>query len=344
MTIENPSQQQVYPVTPYKPDGGYTLNGVLLLVLSMILAGAAMGFVVYLISQLIYLILIFPILIGLALGAIGARVAKSANLRNPVIGGIAGLLGGIVAMVMVHYFDYQEFKGQIEKLSPEWKEFAQLPPDQQKVAEADLLAQATDREKAAEFLHALRIHDFPHYIDYQAEQGVQIKSTHGGSGKGLNLGYYGSYIYWLVELGIVAGFTFGLVKTQAGQPFCADCMLWKKPRMLGLLAGPPQPAIEGVNSGELAKIVQAKPAALSGDLDLSVVTCPNCGRSSAEVQLQATVVDKEGKKSRKTLAQASWPADAVPALEALFVRKPPAAPPAPSSAPTATATPSASAS
>jgi len=326
----------VYPVTPYRSDGGYTLNGVILLVLTMLIAGAAMGYVVHLISQFFYLILIFPILIGLALGTIGARVAKSASLRNPPLGGLAGLFGGIVAMVMVHYFDYQQFKGDLDKLSPEWKEFAQLPTDQQKQAEADLLSHAKDRDRAAPFLRALRVQDFPHYVDYEAEQGVQLKSSHdfGHERGGMNLGYYGTYIYWLVELGIVAGMTFTIVKAQAGQPFCPECMLWKQPRLLGNLAGPPQPAMEGVLSGEVAKIAAAKPGVPSSNLDLSVVTCPHCASSSAEVHLQATVVDKHGKRSKKTLALASWPAEAVQVLEALFVRTPPVSPPpAPAPAP-----------
>src|SRR5687767_1597259 len=102
-TAESPVYPS-YPARPYAPDGGATLAGAMSLIFGVVVAGAAMGYVVYLVSKAFYLIFIFPILIGVGLGWIAARVTKSGRVRNPLIGGLAGLLAAVVAMTTVRYF------------------------------------------------------------------------------------------------------------------------------------------------------------------------------------------------------------------------------------------------
>src|SRR5579883_1188303 len=92
---------------PYQPDGGVTFHGVPILFGSVFLAALFAGWLAALIGQVFYLIILFPIGIGCLVaggGFLGVRIGK---VRNPIIGGVAGLVGGIVAMVAMHYFTYR---------------------------------------------------------------------------------------------------------------------------------------------------------------------------------------------------------------------------------------------
>src|SRR5918999_1394985 len=91
-----------FNVAQYRPAGGFTSAGVMMLVGALLVAGGVLGFVVHLVSQAFYLIILFPVLIGVALGWIGVRMVKQGRVRSPLLGGVAGLLGGVLAMFMVH--------------------------------------------------------------------------------------------------------------------------------------------------------------------------------------------------------------------------------------------------
>ena len=335
MTTGNPSEvstgaaaaapQTNYPrydVRPYQPDGGFTASGMVTMLGAMLVAGAVIGFAAHWVSQLFYLIILFPILIGLALGFVGKRLVKFANLRNPLLGGLAGLVGGVAAMMMMHYFDYQTFRGMVAEQAPDIVEVARMPEDQR----ANEYPQFEDPATARELVEAYD--SFPGFMNFSARQGVEIKSTRGSSGKDnpLNLGFVGSYIYWVIETLIVAGMTFAMVRGQTREPFCTECSLWKSFRRLGAFGGEPEAAVAGVTSGDVNALAAAKPGALSSPLELHVAECANCRRADASVKLELLTTNKEGKLERKVLAHTMWPADSVPVLDSLFA--PPQPPPA----------------
>jgi hypothetical protein len=212
-----PTPLPKFNVSRYRPDGGFAISGMGMLISALVLLGAALGFVAHFVSQWIYLIAIFPVCIGLALGAVGHRMVKTGRVRNPLLGGFAGFLGGILAMTMMHYFDYESFKSKTKQADTEFIEFAKLPADQRDVLYQAGNTPADERDKIELAIGALN--SFAGYMNLQAREGVQFKKA-SGSGKGTNLGYYGSYIYWVVEVLIVAGITFAMVKGATAEPFC----------------------------------------------------------------------------------------------------------------------------
>jgi hypothetical protein len=320
-TKATPTSYPRYDVQPYQPDGGFTASGLVTMLGAMLVAGALIGFAAHWVSQLFYLIVLFPILIGLALGFVGKRLVKFANLRNPLLGGLAGFVGGVAAMTMMHYFDYQTFRGMVAAQAPDIVEVARLSKQQRE----NEYPQFEDPAAARELVEAYD--GFPGYMNFSARQGVEIKSSRGSSGKDkpLNLGFVGSYIYWVVETLIVAGITFAMVRGQTREPFCTDCSLWKSFRRLGAFGGEPDAAVVGVTGGDVNALAAAKPGALSSPLELHVAECANCRRAHASVKLELLTTNKEGKLERKILAHTMWPADSVAALDSLFA--PPAAPP-----------------
>ena len=318
-----PTNLPKYDVRPYQPDGGFTASGLVTMLGAMLVAGAVIGFAAHWVSQLFYLIILFPILIGLFLGAVGMRLVKFANLRNPLLGGLAGFVGGIAAMTMMHYFDFQKFRRDVTTHAPDVADVARLPAAQR----ASEYAQFENPNGARELVEAYD--SFQGFMNFEARQGVEIKSTRGSSSsaKPLNLGFVGSYIYWVVELLIVAGVTFAMVRGQTREPFCTECSLWKSFRRLGAFGGEPETALAGVTGGDVNALAAAQPGVLDSPLELHVAECDNCRRAGANVKLEQLTTNHKGQLERKVLAHTVWPAESVSVLDSLFA--PPAAPPAP---------------
>ena len=315
-----PTNLPKYDVRPYQPDGGFTTSGLVTMLGAMLVAGAGIGFAAHWVSQLFYLIILFPILIGLFLGAVGMRLVKFANLRNPLLGGLAGFVGGVSAMTMMHYFDYQKFRRDVVNNAPDVADVARMPAGQREGEYPQFENPAGARELVEAYA------SFPGFMNFEARQGVEIKSTRGSSSsaKPLNLGFVGSYIYWVVELLIVAGITFAMVRGQTREPFCAECSLWKSFRRLGAFAGEPDAALAGVTSGDVNALAAAKPGALSSPLELHVAECANCRRAGASVKLEQLTTNHKGQLERKVLAHTVWPVESVGVLDSLFA--PPVAP------------------
>jgi hypothetical protein len=323
-----PAEYPRYDVVDYQPDGGCSTAGVGMLISALVIVGGLLGFVAHLVSQAFYLIIIFPAFIGVALGFIGRKMVVSGRVRNPIVGGIAGFLGGILAMTMMHYFDYEQFKGEVAKLSPNTRQvvevLAQVPVERRKdVLKEDI----TDEQMASlnKLVEAASIHSFIDYMNFEAREGVEISSTHSlGNDRGLNLGFYGSYIYWLIEILIVAAITFGIVKTAASQPFCASCSEWMKLKAVGFFGAPlAPPVVAAIRSGDLGQIVAQVPTQTVTNLKLSAATCPHCGnQGGTDLKLEHVTRDKKGNLQFKTIAHSSYPGQAMEALSAMFLPKP----------------------
>src|SRR3954447_23944719 len=122
--------QSNFATMPYKPDGGYTVGGTLMLIAALAGVGAVLGYIAHIISQWIYLILVFPALIGLGIGLVGTRMVTTGRIRNPWLGGLAGFGAGIFAMLVMHYCDYETLRSALAGASPALRELAKIPPEQ----------------------------------------------------------------------------------------------------------------------------------------------------------------------------------------------------------------------
>jgi hypothetical protein len=91
----------------YKAEGGFSLLGVPVLLAALCAAAVGLGWLASFIGQAFYLILLFPIGIGAGLVFVGLLVGKPTKMRNPLLAGLFGLISSAVAIVSLHYFDYQ---------------------------------------------------------------------------------------------------------------------------------------------------------------------------------------------------------------------------------------------
>jgi hypothetical protein len=305
-----------FDVTAYRPDGGFAMSGMGMLISALVLLGAALGFVAHWVSQWLYLILIFPCAIGLVLGAVGRRMVKSGRVRNPLLGGLAGFLGGVLAMTMMHYFDYETFKSATAARKPDFIEFAHLPTEDREAAYRSNDVPANERSDIELAVRALN--SFPGYMDLQAHEGVQLNKATGG-GKGINLGYWGSYVYWIIEVLIVAGITFGMVKGATAEPYCRPCDQWKQPNVLGFFNGDAGAAAQAVAAGDLEALRNTGPTSEVTNVRLTANGCasatPEC---TVDVKLDHLTADSNGNIKENALAHATYPVQALEHLKSLF--------------------------
>lgn len=322
----SPAFQTSFTTQPYKPDGGYTTGGLLMLIAALAGVGAVLGYIAHIISQWIYLIILFPALIGLGIGLIGARMVKSGRIRNPWLGGLAGFGAGIFAMMVMHYSDYETFRSQLSSAPPALRELAKLPPEQ---IPQDRPADLTPDQwlHLQQILPLLRVQSFKQFMDWQAKMGVTIQGSHSSSSGGINLGYTGSYIYWLIEMLIVAGVTFAMVKDATAQPYCRCCDRWKTSKVLGFFgSGDAATLTSAVNNCDMATLAAAHPTQALTSLRLSAAACDTClGQNPIELKLEQINKDKKGNTETKILTHISTDPAILPTVAALFA--PPAPPP-----------------
>jgi hypothetical protein len=287
-----PSGNPRFDAKPYRPDNFWDWQGLGLIVGFLMLGGLGLGFAASVIEQWLWLVMIFPLGIGTVLGLIGSYAIKIGEVRHPIISGVAGFLGGCSAMLAMHYFDYQGFLQELKNLPLE--ERAQLPP--------------------------LQNVGFWDYMDLMAQEGVTITSTHNVNGQGgINLGYAGSYLYWLAEVGIAAGTAFIVMRRKAAQPYCTLCNTWKQTRYLGKPIVPRVTLLQAIKSGNVGPLAVQEPSPTAGMLKVHLSTCKQCG-TDAPVEVKVEEIGKSfnGQESVQEVAHVSYPGEALRVLEALF--------------------------
>jgi hypothetical protein len=281
-----------YSPEPYKADGGFTIVGLPILFGILTVAAIILGGLAGLISQWFYLVLVFPMAIGFGLfgaGWLGNYVAK---MRNVGIGFLAGLFASCVALGTMHFVEY---RNTIEKVAQEARQNnPKMPPGEEQ---------------------ALRSISFPQYMNLAAKAGVTI----GRRGGGLNLGYWGSWIYWSLELIGVA--VLALIGTVGGaaQPFCPRCESWKDDKTLGHLTGDPEHAQKALEKGKIESLAHHEPGPSRGHLLLTMSHCKSCRhRSTIDVKLQRVTKNDKGEEEKSELAHVTYPGEAIDDFEELF--------------------------
>jgi hypothetical protein len=268
-----------FQVRPYQAEGGLNAAGVLLVMILEIASGLVLGVIASLVSRLFYLILFFPLAIGLGTGMAGALGVQWGKVRNRAVTALIGFLGGCGAMFAMHYCDYLFFRSKVP----------------------------------GEVAPHLGFFD---YIDATAEVGVSI--THSPVGKGgTNLGYIGTYIYYLVEIFIVAGVSLAVVTVAASKPYCSRCNNWKKKYYLGHLDNPPDHAAQSVRLGELQALQPSK--GTSSLVRLFVHVCPDCrGEGAIDVLVQQVSRNEKNEEQVTALVHATYPPEALAAFQQLY--------------------------
>ena len=330
---------RIYPVTPYRPDGGVEAAGLLMLVGASVVVGGAVALAAHLLSQYVWVVVAFPAGMGALLGGAALYCIGRGRVRSPLIAGGVTLAAGVGMMALMHHFDYQSFQRQRAEV-PGWESYQHLSPEQreamlQRAEQGRDLATPPDeaRRREAAFLDGLAVDGFGPYLAWSAAQGVEISGNGGGGGAPITGVFV--YLYWLFEAAIAAGIALVIAHGRARQPYARAAGAWKEPSRLGTLSGRDRDrAIRAINGGDptaLAACVATRgPAAVpgGGGLILTVFASPDAGSVGSADPTDGVDLKLEGPGKAggtREVAMATWPAESLPALRDLFAPPPPRA-------------------
>ena len=207
---------------PYQPSLTAPITGLLILLLAVLLGGAAIGVLAALISNLIYLIILFPIGMGWLGGKFVAGAVRAGKIRNPGVAIGAGILIALVmygAMWATEYFQYRNAQAAV---------ILETQP------QAD--QSAIDRQIDVDLINATGQAGFVGFVLQQDQQGVAIIQLPGFVTALNILGPFLSWVYWLVEVLLIAWVSVTMGRKPAYQPFCETCNRWHgEEKLLGTL-------------------------------------------------------------------------------------------------------------
>jgi len=333
----SPARTIIFEAIPYRADGTIQFGSALQLVGMLGVLGIVLGIISGYVSQHFYLVLLFPLLIGGCIGAAGSRCIKMFHVRNPLICGFAGFFVGGLAMFTMHYTEFQIFEQNLEAaLDDEGRMVRQIALRAEEIhgnwnsASPDERAVLTALEADPLQLMALRANNVWRFLDFSAHQGVELNNAGGGNGPGLNLGYTGSYLYWIAEAFIVAGLAYRMMSVAANEPYCNTCYQWKTASLFG-----PFPKVKEIadliKQGSLTHF-NNHPEQPDSNGMITLFTCPHCEtQSTIDVRVERWTVNRKGEVSKKRLAQMTFPPESMPVLQAVCA--PPEAPAVATTAP-----------
>jgi hypothetical protein len=261
-------------------------TGALLLLTGMSVAGFLVGLIASVISHWLYLVVIFPIGMGVVLGGIGSFLVKFGKARAKFVLWSAGAIAGLATMFGLHvgYFvsELNELEGRV--------------PGVRAVVLRDPTA-------------------FFRFLDMRAERGVVIGK---GGQADKNLGYEGSYVYWVFEMGLIGYIAFIIFSQSAATPLCERCQGWKSERYLGRMTPVPAELVTGpLLDGDLLTLVDRATVTDDVCLRFKATFCPACGPlAPVDVTLERLAPNEKGHIKTSVLEQVRYPGDVLPLLDA----------------------------
>ncbi|WP_299487162.1 hypothetical protein [Acaryochloris sp. IP29b_bin.137] len=273
---------------PYRPSNTVPGTGWVWLLALSTLGGVVVGGAIAFIARWLYLLLIFPALMGFTSGGSTAIAIKRGKVRNPWVGLLFGLLTGLITYGSYqggeYFFTQQSFAKQIEA------EFGQdIDP-----AEANALIDAFWQEQTGSS-------GFLGYLKYAAKQGISIGRV-GSSGDGLPLNETFTWLYWLIELAIIEAISLAIAKPAAEEPFCETCEQWyAQGQRIGTVADDRSEiflnTVQADQMVQAATYIQAKTVA-HPRLEVDLRQCSGCDRGEVALEVQRYSENKEGEGKR----------------------------------------------
>jgi hypothetical protein len=278
---------------PYQPSLHAPAGGLVVLLFAVVLGGAAIGILVSLLSNLVYLILVFPLLMGLMGGAIAARVVHIGKIRNPPVAILAAAAMGVIIYGSMWAADYVQARNMIKE-----DVLAQSPGTSQASLEAaiDTFLQKNTGQTG-----------FIGYILVRDQEGESIGRIGSSDQEPLNLGPVFSWVYWGLELVIILWGAIRSARRAAYEPFCEACGRWyEKPQQLGSLGASRSKEVMGlVDNGQFVKLgeeLQANPA-LPNVAVFMAASGNDCTDGDVLLVVRSQVRDSRGNPTGKDLAR-----------------------------------------
>jgi hypothetical protein len=196
----------------YRSSGRVPFGGLIALLLVTIIGSLIVGGIVFAVSHLIYLIVLFPLLMGVIGGGILVGVVKGTKVRSPIIAALFGLIIGVGIIGVYRFAEYYiDFRNEI---TTSIRESEGEGVSQQEIDE--FIDLSLEEETGSP--------GFVGFLKYSASLGTTITRSSGSSE--MQLDEKATWIYWGVELLIVALVSAGMAFGAARQPFNEEAGEW----------------------------------------------------------------------------------------------------------------------
>lgn len=247
-------------------------------VLISIANALAIGFGVGTVSTFVYLVIIFPILIGLSGGKTIVDTARSMKVRNASLIKWTAILSAVIIFITIFYIRYLGLQVitavSLQGLANEGLKAANI-------ALNDTLMDQTGHQ------------GFIGYILYKASQGVSIGRMF--SSNRLHLGPMFTWLYWLIELGVITFIMVHMSREISKQPFCENCKAWYagKKHIGGVPAAREMEILNSIKLHEydaVRKLLEEN--ADMPSLEFYLQSCKTCEKSNSFLTISKTGMQK----------------------------------------------------
>jgi hypothetical protein len=275
---------------PYKPSNQVPSAGFQWMLWSAIVGGGAIGGITQLISLFVYLVILFPIMMGFAGGVVMIGAVRQGKVRNPAIATLFGALTGIILYGSMNATGYWQFKqSAAQQITAELG---------QSGGKADALIDEFLQEKTGD-------RGFIGYVKHNAQEGVSIGRV---GRQGSNLGETGTWIYWLIEFAIIDIMIAIMAYGAANAPFCESCRQWykHKERLGNVNAKSSENFLTLLNSDQFSQagaLVEPLQGVYPNSLEVSQQCCSSCKLADRVLTISAIVVDQKGNTNLKEVTQ-----------------------------------------
>lgn len=294
------SIEVVGPISPYRPSNTVPFEGLLMLIVFTLIGGLLLGSAAFVVSQVVYLIILFPLGVGFGCGAIIATAVKWEKVRSPRIAGLFGLAIGLLVYGRYWVWEYQMFRSELDY-----------------TVRLDMLANfgEFDPERVDESVDLIMVNEVGHggflgYVLIRAREGVPIGQA--VSSTSLKLGETLAWLYWLIEAGIILGVAAFFAAGKARLPFCETHERWyRPPKAVGRVnPGQAKKAITLLQAGKMAELRQLLATTpFTPAVEFTIRKCNDCQASNPVITVSVLPRIFKGKiKTKQLLAQTISPA------------------------------------
>jgi hypothetical protein len=295
----------------YVPSGKAGVPGILLPLALGLISAAAAAAVFHFVGRFFYLVLLFPMLWGVVVGGVTSAGVKKGKCRNAAAGLGAGVVAAVVSYGLFQHFDNLHHR---LRFRDEMGKSVQASREELDGFYDEFLKQKYGGS------------GFGAQLSLRSEAGMNIsRSGSGGKDSKPMISGAGMYVYWAVELVIIAGICGFLPLAAAREPFCERCSEWyEKSELAGIVDGRVDDARRALQNKDPAALAACVVRTNPGGA-LTLEQCPKCSESPVRVKLDSVTRDKKGKEERRTVFEDMWEPKDAAALEGA-IGGPPAKP------------------
>jgi hypothetical protein len=268
----------------------------IVMALLMVVWGLMIGFTVGVFSHLIYIVFLVPLVMGINNGKMIVDAIQRAKIRTTSQLVFLSVLSAVAMYGMFHYTRYLGF--QI-KASMEIFSGLDEATEQENLQVTNTILDHVWEEETG---HS----GFFGYILYEAKEGATIGRLFRSNS--FNLGAVLTWLYWLMEFGIILGVTLQKGKKAMGRSFCEACGNWHgSEKHLGGTAF--------ANESVLLNLIQQKDFTGLGtliektaelpSLEVYFQGCQVCGKSQSQLVVRHASQNAKGRLQFTDAAQTS---------------------------------------